>query len=44
LDNEKPVSTGAQAKILADSFLPFSTASVISRRDCRPLAAGGAPS
>jgi hypothetical protein len=27
LDYEKPVSTGAQAKILIGSFLPFSTVS-----------------
>jgi hypothetical protein len=30
LDYEKPVSTGAQAKILIGSFLPFSTVSALS--------------
>jgi hypothetical protein len=38
LDNEKPVSTGAQAKISVGSFLPFSTASVIFRRATSPPA------
>jgi hypothetical protein len=31
LDYTKPVSAGAQAKILVGAFLPFSTASAISR-------------